>query len=134
MEHASPQYNDENAQPVGYLHHERQDQSPHEHPAKIVVHFSVAPATTLTWRVDADSTLTVHGARAWITRIDFPYDYWLDPGQTLRLQRGERIWLSCEDTRIARVSLSCPLPAQRGVLSRWLGRLAWLSLGPPMPR
>ncbi|WGS53876.1 DUF2917 domain-containing protein [Paraburkholderia sp. D15] len=126
MEQASPQCMDEGAQPVAH----QQD----EHPAKMVVHFSVAPGATLTWRIDVDSTLTVQGARLWITRINFPYDYWLDPGHTLRLQRGERIWLSCEDTRAARVSLSCTLPAKRGVLHRWLGRLAWLSLGPPTPR
>jgi hypothetical protein len=98
------------------------------------VHFSVLPGATLTWRVDANSTLTVQGARVWLTRVSSPYDHWLAPGEELRLQRGERVWLSTDGDAAARVSLSSLLPARRGVIGRCLGRLAWLSIGTPTPR
>ena len=95
---------------------------------KVVVHFSVMPGATLTWRVEADSTLAVQGARLWLTRISSPYDHWLAPGDEFRLQRGERVWLSTDGDAGARVSLSCALPARRGWLGRWLGRLAGFGL------
>ncbi|WP_027801899.1 DUF2917 domain-containing protein [Paraburkholderia dilworthii] len=125
MDQASPQCMDGDAHPYAYQQDERLP--------KVVVHFPVAPGATLTWRVDADSTLAVNGARLWLTRISSPYDHWLTPGQTFSLQRGERIWLSTDGERTAHVSLTCPLPAQ-GFFERWLNRLACLSLGPPTPR
>ena len=100
---------------------------------KVVVHFPVAPGTTLTWRVEAHSTLAVNGARLWLTRVCSPYDYWLVPGQTINLQRGERIWLSTDGERTAHVSLTYLLPAP-GFFRRCSSRLASLSLGPPAPR
>jgi len=69
------------------------------------------------------------------TRTDSaPYDHWLDPGHVFRLQRGERVWLSTDDERTARVLLSCALPARQGLVRRWLGRLAWFGLGAPATR
>ncbi|HEY4294932.1 MAG TPA: DUF2917 domain-containing protein, partial [Paraburkholderia sp.] len=101
---------------------------------RMVLHFFVMPGATLTWRVEADSTLAVQGARLWLTRVSTPYDHWLAPGDTLRLYRGERVWLSTDGGHEARVSLSSALPAKRGMVGRWLGRLAWLSIGAPEPR
>ena len=126
MDQASPQCMDDDSSLVAY----QQD----DHPPKIVVHFSVMPGATLTWRVEADSTLAVQGARLWLTRISSPYDHWLAPGQTFQLRRGERIWLSTDGERAARVSLTCALPAKTRVFRRWLGRLAWLNLEPPTAR
>ncbi len=126
MDQASPQCMDDDSSPVAYQQHERLP--------KVVVHFSVMPGATLTWRVEADSTLAVKDERLWLTRISSPYDHWLDPGQTFQLQRGERVWLSTEGECAARVSLSYALPPKVGLFRRWLGRLAWLSLGPPAPR
>jgi hypothetical protein len=100
----------------------------------VVVHFSVMPGMTLTWRVEADSTLGLKGARLWLTRISSPYDHWIAPGQTFCLQRSERIWLSTDGDRAAQVSLTYALPAKGGLFKRWLMRLASLSLGPPTPR
>jgi len=82
----------------------------------------------------SDSTLCAHGARLWLTRVNSPYDHSLEPGNEFRLQRGERVWLSTDSERSARVSLSCALPARRGFVRRWLGRLAWLGLGAPATR
>ncbi|HEX7914045.1 MAG TPA: DUF2917 domain-containing protein [Paraburkholderia sp.] len=122
MDQASPQCMDDDSSLAAY----QQDESL----PKVVVHFSVMPGATLTWRVEADSTLTVQGERLWLTRISSPYDHWLAPGETFRLQRGERVWLSTDGERAARVSLTCALPVKGGVFRRWLGRLAWLSMGP----
>ncbi|OAJ53018.1 hypothetical protein A6V36_11640 [Paraburkholderia ginsengiterrae] len=126
MDQASPQCMDSDSSLVAY----QQDESL----PKVVVHFSVMPGATLTWRVEADSTLTVQGERLWLTRISSPYDYWLAPGGTFRLQRGERVWLSTDGERAARVSLTCALPTKGGVFRRWLGKLVWLRMGPLAPR
>ena len=101
---------------------------------RVVVHFPVMPGATLTWRVEANCTLAVQGARVWLTRISLPYDHWLRPGDELRLQRGERVWISTDGEATARVALTSALPASRGIVARWLGRLAWLSLGALVPR
>lgn len=128
MDQASPQCMDDDSSLVAYRH--QQD----ERLPKVVVHFSVLPGATLTWRVDADSTLAVQGARVWLTRVSSPYDHWLAPGDEFRLQRGDRVWLSTDGEAAAHVSLSSLLPARRGVIGRWLGWLAWLSVGAPTPR
>ncbi|WP_025599872.1 DUF2917 domain-containing protein [Burkholderia sp. WSM2230] len=125
MDQASPQCMDDDAHLFAHQQNERLP--------KVVVHFQVAPGATLTWRVEADSTLAVQGARLWLTRISSPYDHWLVPGQTFSLQRGERIWLSTDGEHIAHVSLTYLLPVQ-GFFRRCLNRLACLSLGPPSPR
>ena len=125
MDQASPHCMDDDAYRYAYQQDERLP--------KVVVHFSVMPGATLTWRVEADSTLAVKGARVWLTRIVSPYDHWIAPGHAFCLQRGERIWLSTDGERAARVSLTCALPAKGGMFKRWLTRLAGLSLGPPTP-
>ncbi|WP_027209713.1 DUF2917 domain-containing protein [Burkholderia sp. WSM2232] len=125
MDQASPQCMDDEAPLFAYPQNGRLP--------KVVVHFPVASGATLTWRVEADSTLAVNGARLWLTRISSPYDHWLVPGQTISLQRGERIWLSTDGERTAHVSLTYLLPAP-GFFRRCLSRLASLSLGPPAPR
>ncbi|WP_310632767.1 DUF2917 domain-containing protein [Paraburkholderia sp.] len=60
------------------------------------IHFAVPTSATLTWRVIADGTLRVYGARIWVTRARSPYDHWLNPGDVLRVHRGERLWLSAD--------------------------------------
>jgi hypothetical protein len=126
MDQASPQCMDDDSSLAAYRHDERLP--------RVVVLFSVVPGATLTWRIDADSTLTVQGARVWLTRISSPYDYWLAPSDEIRLHRGERVWISTDGDRAARVSLSSALPARRGLIGRWLGRLAWLGVEAPTPR
>lgn len=98
-------------------------QNPREDEAlpKLVLHFAVNPAVTVTWRVTADAELHVHSERIWLTRIRSPYDYWMNPGETMRLQRGERIWLSTDSEEAARVSLTSAWRAPRTVLARFSG-------------
>ena len=126
MDQASPQCMDDDSSLSAHQQDERQP--------KVVVHFSVVPGATLTWRVDTDSTLCVQGARLWLTRVNSPYDHWLDPGNEFRLHRGERVWVSTDGERTVRVSLSYALPIRPGLVKRWLGRLAWLGLEAPMVR
>jgi hypothetical protein len=105
------------------------------------IHFAVPRATTLTWRVSADGTLRVYGARIWLTRARSPYDHWLNPGDMLRVHRGERLWLSADDINdtdhtpdaathrpLARVTLTSAW-RQPGFASVAVERLAaWLDL------
>ncbi|WP_321815044.1 MULTISPECIES: DUF2917 domain-containing protein [unclassified Paraburkholderia] len=83
------------------------------------IHFAVPIGKTLTWRVAADSTLRVHGSRVWITRARSPYDHWLNPGDTLRVLRGERLWISCDDPADL-----APNPARVTITSAWRPPLA----------
>jgi hypothetical protein len=97
--------------------------------ARIVIHLAVAPAQTIAWRVPSESQLRVHGARVWLTRIGSPYDYWMQPGDAIRLQRGERIWLSTDAGVSAEVSLTSHYVEPRGVMARWLAGMrgpAWV--------
>ncbi|NIE68919.1 DUF2917 domain-containing protein [Burkholderia sp. Ax-1719] len=105
------------------------------------IHFAVPAGQTLTWRVAADSTVRVHGSRVWLTRARSPYDHWLNPGDTLRVLRGERLWLSSEASTVpladnelttARVTITCawrpPLASARRIVEHCVTRFSWLSL------
>ncbi len=54
----------------------------------ISIHLSVVPGKTVAWKLRTASELRVNGARVWLTRSSSEYDYWLEPGDTLRLKRG----------------------------------------------
>lgn len=93
------------------------------------IHFAVPPMRTLTWRVNAPATLRVQVAQVWVTRARSPYDHWLQPGETLRLERGERIWLSTETALPARVSITSVWQPPFAGVRRGMERLAaWLAL------
>ena len=101
---------------------------------KVVFHFSVQPRTTYSFCVAADADLRVYFAEVWLTRIHSPYDHWLSPGMQMRLQRGERVWISTDGPRAARISMTSLLPIVRNPLRRWLGRLLKLDLSSVAPR
>ncbi|MCP3706055.1 DUF2917 domain-containing protein [Paraburkholderia sp. CNPSo 3274] len=93
------------------------------------IHFAVPPMRTLTWRANASATLRVQVAQVWVTRARSPYDHWLQPGETLRLERGERIWLSTEAALPARVSITSAWQPPFAGVRRCMERLAaWLAL------
>ncbi|WP_322011508.1 DUF2917 domain-containing protein [Paraburkholderia sp. J12] len=89
------------------------------------LHFAVPQGQTFTWRLAADSLLRVYGAQVWVTRARSPYDHWLNPGETLRLARGERIWLSTDADAPARVTLTSAWRPRSGVLSAFARLAAW---------
>jgi hypothetical protein len=118
MDKACQQFTDDDSLSLTQSHDERLP--------RVVVHFAVQPGATLSWRVDANAELHVQGARVWLTRACSPYDHWLQSGDTFRLQRGERVWVSTDGETAARLSLTT-LPAKaRGLLTRLIDRCSSL--------
>jgi hypothetical protein len=107
-----------------------------EHATTVVVHIAIPRGTLRTWRIHADATLHVQGARIWVTRICSPYDFWVQPHGELRLRRGERIWISVDGDCTAHVSLTSPITQTNRMWSKWTGWLADIAfdLFTPRPR
>ncbi|MEM5437576.1 DUF2917 domain-containing protein [Paraburkholderia diazotrophica] len=101
---------------------------------RVVVHFEVQPGATMSWRVEANTELLVQGARVWLTRAASPYDHWLQIGDTFRLQRGERVWVSTDGDAAARLSLTTHLVTSRGMLARLIERCSSLGADIFAPR
>lgn len=91
---------------------------------EMVIRFAVAPGHTVPWRVLANSELRVGTARVWVTRIISPYDFWLQPGDVLRLTRGERIWVSTDADISAEIALVSVYAQARRPMFKWLERLS----------
>ncbi|MCU9953788.1 DUF2917 domain-containing protein [Burkholderia sp. BKH01] len=72
----------------------------------VVIRFAVAPRTTMTWRAPQDAEIRAHGAALWITRPPSVDDYWVQPGDVLRIARGDRIWLGTDADRSAEASIT----------------------------
>ncbi len=70
------------------------------------VTFEIQAGETVPMRVARSTRLTVQGATVWATRSEDTDDYFLASGATLRLRRGERLWLGVEGPLSARVSFS----------------------------
>jgi hypothetical protein len=68
--------------------------------------FEIRTGETIPMKVARSTKLVVHGGAVWVTRSDDTEDYWLQPGHTLRLRRGERLWLSAEGSTHAKVAFS----------------------------
>ena len=86
--------------------------------------FAVEPNRTVAWRITSDATLRVYGERVWLTRAHSLDDHWLGPGDTIRVARGERIWLSSDGERAARVTLTSAWSRRRVAALAWFERLA----------
>ncbi|MBN3804943.1 DUF2917 domain-containing protein [Paraburkholderia sp. Ac-20336] len=84
--------------------------------------YEVRTGETLPLRVARSTKLTVRGGAVWITRSDDTLDYWLQPGQTLHLRRGERLWLGAEGAQHAKVTFSVPTRCDERALN-WLARV-----------
>jgi len=67
------------------------------------VTFEIKPGETVPMRIARGTRLTVHGNAVWATRSNDIEDYWLVPGDNLRLRERERLWLSVEGDRPAYV-------------------------------
>lgn len=94
---------------------------------KMVIHLSLLPQQTVSWRVISDSEVRAHGPHVWLTRIFSPHDYWMQAGDVIRIARGERIWLSADGDRPVEVTLTSEYVERRRLFGqrplRWLGRL-----------
>jgi hypothetical protein len=93
------------------------------------IRFAVDPHVTVTWKIASDSTLRVCREQIWLTRTRSTYDYWLGPGDTLRLARGERIWLSSDGHAPAEVTLTSAWSRRRTVALAWI---EWFAGWPAM--
>ncbi|WP_166656153.1 DUF2917 domain-containing protein [Paraburkholderia sp. BL10I2N1] len=89
-----------------------------------MIHFALMPGRTVSLRLDADSEIRVRTTRVWLTRVFSPYDYWVQPGDVIRLQRGERIWLSTDGDEAAEVALTSEYIERYNAVSRWISRWA----------
>src|SRR5262245_38877754 len=85
--------------------------------------FEVGNRETVPLRVTNSTRLTVHGGAVWVTRSDDVEDYWLEPGKTLRLRRGDRLWLSAEGSTHACVAFFVPTRANERAIN-WFARVA----------
>ena len=93
------------------------------------VGFAVPAHRTITWKIASDSTLRVVHERVWLTRARSPDDYWLHPGDTIRLVRGERVWMSSDSQGEARVLLTSAWSRRHTVGFAWIEWFAgWCSL------
>ncbi|HDR8932111.1 DUF2917 domain-containing protein [Burkholderia vietnamiensis] len=94
----------------------------------VVIRFAVAPHTTLTWRAPSDAEIRAHGAALWITRPPSVDDYWVRPGDVLRIARGDRIWLGTYDGRPAEASITIAYVRRGDRLGRTVARVrGWLA-------
>ncbi|AOK08697.1 DUF2917 domain-containing protein [Burkholderia sp. AU19243] len=95
----------------------------------VVIRFAVAPRTTLTWRAPSDAEIRAHGAPLWITRPPSVDDYWIQPGDVLRIARGDRIWLGTDDDRSAEASITTAYVRRGERLRRTLAQVQRLLVG-----
>ncbi|MDR5731990.1 DUF2917 domain-containing protein [Caballeronia sp. LZ025] len=94
---------------------------------RVVVYVDVAARHTVSWRLPCDAELRIGSASVWLTRHSDPYDYWMQPGDVLRLVRGERIWLSSDCDHAIEVSLTSyranlKRPAWARIVERFMPR------------
>jgi hypothetical protein len=75
--------------------------------------FEIKAGETVPMKIARSIRLAVNCGAVWVTRSDDTEDYWLQPGHTLRLRRGERLWLSVEGGD--RATLAFAVPARPGV-------------------
>ncbi len=100
-----------------------------EQQRRYVVQFTVAAGETVSLKVKRDALMSAAGTRLWVTRAGDEWDYWLKPGETLRLSRGERVWVTGEAhepaasgivaTTDAEVLITMYLERRRRIRWRW---------------
>ncbi|VWB71783.1 hypothetical protein BLA6993_03381 [Burkholderia lata] len=95
----------------------------------VVIRFAVAPRTTLTWRAPQDAELRTHGAALWVTRPPCVDDYWVQPGDVLRIARGERIWLGTDANRSTEATLTTAFVRRGERFRRTLAQVQRLLFG-----
>jgi hypothetical protein len=89
---------------------------------RTVWYVDVQPRQTVSWRVSREAELRIGDAPVWLTRHRDPYDYWLQPGDIVRLVRGERVWISSDSEHAIEVSLTSYRAPARGLLTRYWPR------------
>ena len=78
--------------------------------------FEIGDGETVPMKIGRSVRLVVQGAPVWATRSNDTEDYWLVPGDSLKLRVRERLWLSTEKGRTAQVVFTlAPRVAQRAI-------------------
>jgi hypothetical protein len=67
------------------------------------VTFEITDSEVVPMRIGRSVKLTVQGAPVWATRSNDIRDYWLLPGDSIKLQARERLWLSTENGHRAQI-------------------------------
>jgi hypothetical protein len=83
------------------------------------VTFEIKPGETVPMCVARSTRLTVQGAHVWATRSNDIDDYFLAPGDRLKLRERERLWLSVDGDAPAFVVFTI-LPRCDERAMRWL--------------
>jgi hypothetical protein len=65
--------------------------------------FEIKPGETVPMRIVRGTRLSVQASTVWATRSNDTEDYWLVPGDQLKLRERERLWLSVDGDRPAQV-------------------------------
>lgn len=108
-----------------FVRYEQPRREPHDaiQLPRVVLHFAVAPGATLTWRARTSAEIRTHGPRVWLTRSNSVDDYWMQPGDVVRLGKGERIWLSTDGPGAAEASITTAYARRRNIVLGWLACL-----------
>jgi hypothetical protein len=85
------------------------------------VTFEIGPGETVPMRIGRSIRLSVQGAPVWATRSNDVEDYWLVPGDTLKLRQRERLWLSTDGGRTAEVVFTLA-PRRDQLAIGWIAR------------
>ncbi|MDR6499152.1 hypothetical protein J2785_002305 [Burkholderia ambifaria] len=91
--------------------------------------FEIPVGETVPMKVQRSTRLIVQCGPVWATRSNDVDDYFLVDGETLKLRRGERLWLSAEGREGACVAFSVSRPTREvalGGLARLRERVAAL--------
>ncbi|AOK18418.1 hypothetical protein WT26_18940 [Burkholderia cepacia] len=79
--------------------------------------FEIPVGETVPLKVQRSTRLVVQCGPVWATRSNDVDDYFLVDGETLKLRRGERLWLSAEGREGARVAFSVSRPPKEVALT-----------------
>ncbi|ASL48822.1 hypothetical protein bAD24_p00595 (plasmid) [Burkholderia sp. AD24] len=90
---------------------------------KMTIRSSIAGGTTGSHRLSADSEFSVDVGHVWLTRIFPPYEYRVQPGDVIRLRRGERIWLVADTDVSAEIRLTSTDVEDRRMVREWIARI-----------
>ncbi len=103
---------------------------------RVALHFPLTPDAPLTWRARSDAELRIGRAQVRLIRSSSVDDLWLQPGDTVHVRQGERIWLSTRGPHPAEATLTTPYAQPSHTLVRWLVRLrdTLADLAAPRPR
>jgi hypothetical protein len=85
------------------------------------IRFEIGDGETVPMKIGRSVRLVVQGAPVWATRSNDTEDYWLVPGDSLKLHEHERLWLSTEKGRTAQVVFTLAPRADQQAIG-WLAR------------